>query len=135
MKRTIDDDAFVAQFAGELRRIYDVAKKKGLSDQVFAESIGVERPQLDRYLDGKAMPSVRTVAFAFQKYQIAIPYRHISLQQALLKSGRKKIPPPAVQMVLPFTIRTEKAGAKVDVKLSPVSARKFVLQLTVDQAV
>jgi transcriptional regulator with XRE-family HTH domain len=134
MKRTIDDDAFVAQFADELRRNYDLAKKQGVSDQVFAESIGVERPQLDRYLDGKAMPSVRTVAFAFQKYQIAIPYRRISLQRALPKSRRKKLPPPPIQMVLPFTIQTEKAGARVDVKLSPVSTRKFVLRLTVDQA-
>src|SRR5580704_1959498 len=126
MKRTIDDDAFVAQFASELRRKYELAKSQGMSDQVFAESIGVERPQLDRYLDGKAMPSVRTVAFAFQKYQIAIPYRRISLQRALPKTEQRKKPSPPSQMVFPFTIQTEKAAARVHVKLSPVSARNLL---------
>jgi transcriptional regulator with XRE-family HTH domain len=68
-KRTADDDAFVMRFASELRREYEKAKAKdgGTSDQAFAESIGVERASLDRYLNGKSMPSVRTVAFAYQK--------------------------------------------------------------------
>src|SRR5271168_3100582 len=132
MKRTPDDDAFVTQFASESRKRYELAKNLGMTDQAFAESIGVERPQLDRYLDGKAMPSVRTVAFAFQKYQIAIPYRRISLQRAVPKTGpRRKPSSSSSQMVFPFTIQTEKAASRVDVKLSPVSARKFVLRLTV----
>jgi transcriptional regulator with XRE-family HTH domain len=133
-ERTADDDAFVTQFAPALKRAYEREKTKGMTDQEFAESIGVERPQLNRYLDGESMPSVRTVAFAHREYQIAIPYDRVSLQGALPKRGRRKKPEPPVQMVLPFTIQTAKAAARVDLKLDSASARKFAFRLIVDQA-
>ena len=101
---------------------------------MFAESIGVERPSLTRYLDGEAMPSVRTVAFAYREYGVAIPYNRVSLAKTLPKTGRKKKPQPLSQMVLPFIIQTKKTTAKVDLKLDPVSPRKFALRLIVDQA-
>jgi len=132
-ERTTDDDAFVAQFAPALKRAYQKAKEKGMTDQTFAESIGVERPQLNRYLDGESMPSVRTVAFAHREYGIAIPYNRVSLQDALPKRGRKKKLDKVTQMVLPFTIQAEKAAAKVDLKLDSVSARRFAFRLIVDQ--
>lgn len=133
-ERTTDDDAFVAQFAPALKRAYQQEKEKGMTDQVFAESIGVERPQLNRYLDGESMPSVRTVAFAHQEYGIAIPYNRISLQEALPKRSRKKKPVPLTQLVLPFTIQAGKAAARVDVKLDSVSTRKFAFRLIVGRA-
>jgi transcriptional regulator with XRE-family HTH domain len=133
-KRTADDDAFVVSFASELRREYGKAKRNGVSDQAFAESIGVERPQLNRYLDGESMPSVRTVVLAYQEYAIAIPYRRVSLQRALPKKGRRKEQDRLAQLVLPFTIQTERAAARVGLKLSPVSARRFELRLTVEEA-
>jgi transcriptional regulator with XRE-family HTH domain len=132
--RTIDDDAFVARFAPALKRAYQKEKERGMTDQVFAESIGVERPQLNRYLDGESMPSVRTVAFAHREYGIAIPYNRVSLQDALPKRGRKKQAETLTQMVLPFTIQMEKAAARVDLKFDPVSARKFAFRLIVDRA-
>ena len=134
-QRTADDDAFVKQFAPALKRAYEKEKAKGTTDQQFAASIGVERPQLNRYLDGESMPSVRTVAFAHRKYQIAIPYDRVSLQGALPKKSRGQKAGPPVQMVLPFTIQTEKASARVDLRLDSVSARKFAFRLIVDQAV
>jgi transcriptional regulator with XRE-family HTH domain len=133
-ERTTDDDAFVAQFAPALKRAYKKEKEKGTTDQVFAESIGVERPQLNRYLDGESMPSVRTVAFAHKEYGIAIPYNRVSLQDAIPKRGRKRKPEAPTQMVLPFTIQAEKTAAKVDLKLDPVSAGKFALRLIVGKA-
>ena len=132
-KRTEDDDAFIEQFAPALKREYRKAKKKGITDQDFAESIGVERPSLDRYLDGKSMPSVRTVAFAHREYRISIPYNHISLHAALPTNGRKNKLEPLTQMVLPFTVEMEKAGAQVDVKLDSISVRKFAFRVIVDQ--
>ncbi|MGA7558803.1 MAG: helix-turn-helix transcriptional regulator [Terriglobales bacterium] len=132
-ERTTDDDAFVEQFAPALKRAYQKAKEKGVTDQTFAESIGVERPQLNRYLDGESMPSVRTVAFAHREYGIAIPYNRVSLQHALPKGGRRKQLQPVTQMVLPFTIQAEKAAAKVDLRLDSVSARRFAFRLIVDQ--
>jgi transcriptional regulator with XRE-family HTH domain len=133
-ERSTDDYAFVAQFAPALKRAYKKAKEKGMTDQTFAESIGVERPQLNRYLDGESMPSVRTVAFAHREYGIAIPYNRVSLQGALPKRGRKKKLTPVTQMVFPFTIQAEKAAAKVDLKLDSLSARRFAFRLIVDQA-
>jgi transcriptional regulator with XRE-family HTH domain len=132
-KRTEDDDAFIALFAPALKREYRKAKKKGITDQVFAESIGVERPSLDRYLDGESMPSVRTVAFAHREYKISIPYNRISLQSALPTNGKKKKPEALPQMVLPFTVEMEKAGTHVDVKLDSVSVSKFAFRVIVDQ--
>lgn len=133
-ERTTDDDAFVAEFAPALKRAYQKAKEKGMTDQAFAESVGVERPQLNRYLYGESMPSVRTVAFAHREYGIAIPYNRVSLLDALPKRGKKKKPQPLTQMVLPFTIQAEKAAAKVDLKLDSVSASRFAFRLIVDRA-
>ena len=133
-KRTDDDDAYVVEFAAALKREYGKKKKTGMTDQAFAESIGVERPQLDRYLAGESMPSVRTVVFAYRKYKIAIPYNRVSLQGALPEKTGKKKPEPLAQMVLPFTIQAEKATARVDLKLDSVSARKFALRLIVSRA-
>jgi len=133
-KRTADDDVFVERFASELRLEYDKAKKREMSDQAFAESIGVERPSLDRYLNGESMPSVRTVAFAYREYRIAIPYREVSLQDALPKTGRKKKATPAGQMVFPFIVQTEKAGARFDLKLDSISATKFAFRLIVGKS-
>jgi transcriptional regulator with XRE-family HTH domain len=134
MKRTREDDAFIAEFVPKLKRAYESAKARGISDQKFAESIGVERAQLDRYLDQQSMPSVRTVILAYEKYHIAVPYRRISLRRALPKKARKETSDTFKQIVLPFTIETEKATARVDVKLRPISARKFALELTIAKA-
>lgn len=134
-KRTDDDDVFIAQFAPALKREYEKAKKRGVTDQAFAESIGVERPSLTRYLDGESMPSVRTIAFAHRDYRIAIPYSGVSLQNALPKTARKTAKnKPLNQMVFPFFIQTKKSMAKVGIRLDPVSDRKFTLSLIVDQA-
>jgi hypothetical protein len=133
-ERSADDDAFIVQFSSALKRAYEKAKREGTTDQAFAVSVGVERPQLNRYLDGESMPSVRTVAFAYREYGIAIPYNRVLLQGALPARGGRRKPEPLTQMVLPFTIQTEKAAARVDLKLDSVSARKFAFRLIVDQA-
>jgi transcriptional regulator with XRE-family HTH domain len=133
-KRTTDDDAFVVRFASELKREYNKEKSDGMSDQTFAESIGVERASLDRYLNGESMPSVRTVAFAYREYGIAIPYQRVSLKDALPRSGRKRKAEPLSQMVLPFVVQTGKTGTRFDLKLDSVSARKLAFRLIVDRA-
>jgi hypothetical protein len=134
MKRTPDDDVFVAEFAKALRREYERAKIAGISDQVFAHSIGVQRAQLDRYLDGRAMPSVRTVAFAFREHRIAIAYCGIPLRTALPKREVRKKRTSINQMTLPFFIETEKSASRIGLKLNAVSARRFAILMTVDQA-
>ena len=130
MKRTPEDASFAAEFGRELSAKYSAAKVGGVTDAVFAESIGVVRAQLDRYLRGEAMPSVRTVALAHKEYGITVPYggRHIS--KAFTGRRRREAQASIDQLEFPFTIMAEGPG-KFDVKLQPVSARKFNLQLTI----
>jgi transcriptional regulator with XRE-family HTH domain len=132
MKRTDEDTAFALEFGQELKRKYDKAKESGVSDSSFAESIGVVRGQLDRYLRGEAVPGVRTVALAFRNYAISVQYGGTAVTDALRKRrrGRKSL---LDQLELPFTVLSNVAGS-LDVKLKPVSARKFALQLIVRRA-
>ena len=136
MKRTPDDDAFIKQFAPALRQKYQKAKEDGMSDQVFAESIGVERISLSRYLDGESMPSVRTIAFAYSKYRISIPYKRVSLQNAIPKKGRRPMQEKqSGQLILPFTVQTENVGTNINLKLDSASAGKIEFRLIIDRAV
>jgi len=129
MKRTDDDTEFAIEFGRELRRKYDEAKNRGVTDGDFANSIGVVRGQLDRYLRGEAVPGIRTVALAFRNHGISVPYGDTALGAALRnRSGRRRS--FLQQMELPFTVVSEAPGL-VDVKFKPVSARRFALQLTV----
>src|SRR5664280_3534095 len=106
MKRTPEDTAFALEFGQELRLRYENAKKNAVSDNDFAESIGVVRAQLDRYLRGEAVPGVRTVALAYRKYGIALRYGGTPVVAALTRRtrGRKAI---LDQLELPFTVWAE----------------------------
>jgi transcriptional regulator with XRE-family HTH domain len=130
MKRTLQDDDFAAHFGRKLNVKYSEAKRSGVTDQVFATSIGVERAQLDRYLRGEAMPSVRTVALAYQKYGITVAYGSAKPHLALRREKRGGEAKPT-QLLLPFSIRSE-GTENVEVKLRPLGTRKFELQLTID---
>ncbi len=130
MKRTPEDATFAVQFGRELHVKYSEAKAREVTDDVFAKSIGVVRAQLDKYLRGEAMPSVRTVALAHAAYGIAVGYGGVPVSKAVTGRRRRKAPVSSDQLELPFTIWAEGPG-KFDVKLRPVSARKFSLQLTI----
>jgi transcriptional regulator with XRE-family HTH domain len=130
MKRTPEDAAFAFEFGRELQVKYSEAKTRGLTDDVFAKSIGVARAQLDKYLRGEDMPSVRTVAMAHEAHGISVPYRGVPVSSTLAGPRRRKARSHADQLDLPFTIWADGPG-KFDIKLRPISARKFSLQLTI----
>jgi transcriptional regulator with XRE-family HTH domain len=130
MKRTPQDDAFAADFARELARKYSEGKRRGVTDQAFAESIGVARAQLDKYLRGDAMPSVRTVALALREHGVEVPYDKIQVHKSLDSKKRpNKISDPG-QMLLPFRILSE-GPETIGVSFKPVSTRNFEVHLTV----
>jgi transcriptional regulator with XRE-family HTH domain len=132
MKRTPEDTTFAFEFGRELKARYDSAKRQGLSDEDFAKSIGVVRAQLDRYLRGEAVPGIRTVALAYRKYGIATPYGQTPAAAPL--TGRKRRRKGTDnQLELPFTVWAEGPGI-AELKLKPVSARKFALLLTIKRA-
>jgi hypothetical protein len=130
MKRTPQDDIFVAVFSEELAKKYSAAKRKAVTDQEFADSIGVARAQSDKYLRGVAMPSVRTVALALREHGIAVPYDRIAVNHLLGRRKRTKKTPDLDQMILPFRILSE-GPESVGVRFKPVSTRNFELHLTV----
>jgi hypothetical protein len=128
MKRTPEDTEFAALFGRELKRKYDEAKRRGMTDAGFAESIGVVRAQLDKYVRGEAVPGIRTIALAKRKYGISVPYDGIVVS----KTGRRRqrSGPSADQLELPFVIWAEGPG-EFDLKLRPVSTRRFALDLVI----
>ena len=130
MKRTPEDASFAAEFGRELYAKYSEAKIRGVTDEAFAKSIGVVRAQLDKYLRGEDMPSVRTVALAHEAHGISVPYGRVAVSSTLAGQRRRKARPLTDQLELPFTIWAEGPG-QFDVKLRPVSARRFSLQLTI----
>ena len=130
MKRTPQDDAFVADFSEELANKYSAAKRREVTDQEFAESIGVARAQLDKYLRGDAMPSVRTVALALREHGIAVPYDQVPMHHLLERRKRTKKNHSLGQMLLPFRILSE-GPESIGVSFKPVSTRNFEVHLTV----
>jgi transcriptional regulator with XRE-family HTH domain len=130
MKRTPEDTAFAAQFGRELKLKYDEAKRRGVTDSAFAESLGVKRAPLDKYLRGEAVPGIRTLALARRTYGIAVRYEGVDV----LNGGkRNRTVEQPNQMELPFVISAEGPG-QFDLKLRPVSARKFALSIVVKKS-
>jgi len=130
MKRTPQDDVFAAEFARELARKYSEAKRRGVTDQAFAESVGVARAQLDKYLRGDAMPSVRTVALALREHGVEVPYDRIPVHKSLDRRKRPKKTSDLGQLLLPFRILSE-GPETIGVSFKPVSTRNFEVHLTV----
>ena len=128
MKRTPEDTTFAAHFGREIRTKYEEAKQGGKTDAEFAASIGVARAQLDKYLRGEAVPAIRTIALARRIYGIAVPYGDTDVSHPRKARRRQKAVPD--QLELPFTIWAEGAG-QFDLKLQPVSTRRFALSLIV----
>ena len=133
MKRTPEDTAFAAEFGRELKAKYDEAKKRAVTDAAFAKSVGVVRAQLDRYLRGEAVPGIRTVALAHREYGIALSYGGTSMPEVLAGRRRRRKELIPDQLELPFTLWAEGPG-KFNLKIQPVSARKFALRLTIRKA-
>lgn len=134
MKRTTEDDFYAERFGERLEEVYEAAKKKGVSDQRFAESIGVERPQLRKYLRGEAVPSVRTVALAQRHYGIGVSYDNIEVSQMLGRTKRKcQSVVPTMQLRLPFSVQVGDP-TKIEVELKSLRPRKYELRIKMKQA-
>jgi len=132
VKRTPEDDAFAAAFGALLEEAYQDSKFKKVTDQAFAESIGVERPQLRKYLRGDAVPSVRTIALAQRKYGINVPYENVQVAKALgNRPARRRSLPHPVQLRLPFSVEINDSG-KVEVELKSLKPRKYELRIRVN---
>jgi transcriptional regulator with XRE-family HTH domain len=127
-KKTELDERYAKAFAKEVRPHYLLAKKKGMSDRAFADTLGVTDTQLHNYLEGAATPSLRTVAVALERYAIAVPYGSIPTKR-LLGIGAKKAARPE-QLVLPFSIHP-RAAKRIGLRVERHSGRKIDLVLKI----
>ena len=127
VKRTSEDEAFAAAFGELLEKAYDASKSKKITDQEFAESIGVERPQLRKYFRGMAVPSIRTVAMAQRKYGINVPYGNVAAPKGLGGRGRQRTSGP-IQLRLPFSLEVTDPN-KFEVQLKAIRPGKYELSI------
>lgn len=127
MKRTSEDDAYALKFSIALRGVYDSKKREGITDEQFAQSIGVARAQLDRYLRGDAVPSVRTVALCLREHGVAVAYAGIDITEGVRKGVGSPRRSSTRQLILPLKIQNE-GPSELKVKLRPVSRRSYELQ-------
>jgi transcriptional regulator with XRE-family HTH domain len=129
VKRTPDDDAFAVAFGQRLEKAYESAKLRKVTDQAFAETIGVQRPQLRKYFRGEAVPSVRTVALARRHYGINVGYRDIDVGKVLGgRLKRREASSLPLQLRLPFSLNVVDPG-KYEVELKAFTARKYELRI------
>jgi transcriptional regulator with XRE-family HTH domain len=133
VKRTPEDDIFAEQFGERLEEAYKTAKAQGITDQVFAEAIGVERPQLRKYFRGQAVPSVRTVALAQRRYGVSVPYARVDTGTLLGSRPRRQPQPKMMQLRLPFSIEGGESG-DYDVEVRAIKPRKYELRIRTKRA-
>ncbi len=134
MKRTREDDVYAQRFGERLEKAYKAAKASEITDQTFAESIGVERSQLRKYLRGEAVPSVRTVALAQRNHGISEAYESVDVGKLLSnKSARRKPVLRPVQLRLPFSLEVADPS-QFEVELKSLKPRKYELRIRVKQA-
>src|SRR5580700_5982509 len=123
MKRTDDDHQFGAEFAKQLRPLYEKAVAKGQTEKEFARRLGVDRGGLQRYLKTGAMPSFRTIVLAHREFGIAIPYAGTDSVPLVSGMGKRRRKTSALQMDLPLTI--EALQGEIDVFIKRKSPHKI----------
>src|SRR6185437_11099938 len=131
MKQTPEDFDYAQRFGERLERAYLLAKSEGVTDETFADSIGVKRSALKKYLLGTSTPSLRTVVLAKRKYQISVPYGETKLG-AILEKNKGKVARPTVQLRLPFSLDVAHPE-KFDVQLKQVRPAKYELRISSKQ--
>ena len=133
MKRTNEDDQFALEFGRQLKLRYQAlrtARDASMSEEQFAATLDVSRAALRKYLNGKAMPTVRTAALAYLKHGVSASYFGTAL---FGKRRPKTAASPPAQLVLPFSVRGLNT-ASVSAKIKPTGTNQFELRLDVNRA-
>jgi len=132
VKQTPEDLRFAGDFAVALFVHINEEKARGLSLKQIAEGLGVTEPALKKYLTGRTTPSLRTVALAYDRYGVSVPYSGIAFVRDAPKKHRrgKKQSAPLQQLSLPFEIQTPVAEDRIELKLFPTGVSRYQLQVT-----
>ncbi len=125
-KHTAEDDTFIAQFSAQLRVAYEQARSDGTSRTEFAESLGVGSTALQDFLDGKSMPSVRSLALAVHKYDIDVTYGRTSFRA---HKSHELVSSEEQQLTFPFVLSA--LDPRVALKVGPVTDNTVTLGIQV----
>lgn len=127
MKRTDEDRQFGADFAEKLRPFYERALADGQTEKEFARRLGVDRGGLQRYLKTSAMPSFRTIVFAYREFGIIISYAGVDPVSLVSGRARRRKKTSDFQMDLPLTI--EAPYGEINVVIKRRTPQRIRLQL------
>jgi transcriptional regulator with XRE-family HTH domain len=111
-------------------------KGKGFSLKQIAKELGVTEPALKKYLSGQTTPCLRTVALAYDRYQVSVPYSGINFVGGNSK-GRKRRGKQSTtlqQLSLPFEIHTPRPEDRLALKLVSTGVSRYQLQVTLRMA-
>lgn len=129
MKQTPEDEEYAQRFGQSLEKAYTAAKSSGITDEVFAASIGVKRSALKKYLQGESTPGLRTVVLAKRNHQISVAYGGIEVDAFRAKT-KENADRTALQLRLPFSLQIAQRE-KVQVELKELKSMKYELRISV----
>jgi hypothetical protein len=126
-----EDLRFIEKFSNKLNEEY--AKHKGPdgkgSDAAFAQKLDVSRPALKKYLEGTAMPGVRTMALAYVNLGINISYGKFDAK-GLCARGRSNRRSVEAQLLLPFAIESLTQD-DIEIELMDKKPNRIALNLSI----
>ena len=136
MKQTPEDLRFASDFAVALQPYVTKDRANGISLKQIAKELGVTEPALKKYLTGRTTPCLRTVALAYSKYQLSIPYSGIAFVGGPSSKRRpsKKGSSPLQQLFLPFEIQAPRPEDRLALKLLPTGVSRYQLQVILQLA-
>lgn len=119
-----EDLRYIEQFSQRLTEQYT---NSGGSDEEFARKLDVSRAALKKYLNGKAMPGVRTVALAYANLGINVSYGKFDakLLCSRARSNKKSV---EAQLLLPFAIESL---SQEDIEVQLVDKKKNRIEMSV----
>lgn len=132
MTRKEPGQEFVSLFAHKLQQVYARKRRsknnqRGMTDEEFARSIGVERSQLKKYLLGGPMPSLHTVVSAYREHQILVPYDGVKLT-TIVRQRKASETPTEIQLTFPFSIQPSPIS-DVALELKPVRNNSYEIKV------
>lgn len=130
MKQTDEDRRFAARFASALQPFVSRDRDEGKSLAEIAADLGVTAAGLQKQLGG-GTPSIRTIALAYKKYLLSVPYEDIEFTAEIAQKRRRSKNAAEGQLLLPLDITIPKSCKALVLRRVPQSVRRYTLKLTV----
>jgi transcriptional regulator with XRE-family HTH domain len=121
-----EDLRFIEEFSEKLNEEYG---KRKCSDAEFARKLDVSRPALKKYLDGAAMPGLRTVALASCNLGINVSYGKFDAKR-LCSRGRSNRGSVEAQLLLPFAIESLKQE-NIEIELVEKKPNRIAMNVSI----